>query len=153
MHNFGNSTWYSVFSFNIASMVSLWIFSRLLFIQSCEWYIYCKPPFSASACFQLSWIVKCLKFTETEGGSGNSLIVTGGINSLRPSDTIWRHRSGSGNGLLPDGTKPLPVNYTVKCHYNACHHHANASLTRSVLGSQTAPPCPHDHPRVAQHMG
>ena len=42
---------------------------------------------------------------------------------------------------------------TVKCHYNACHYNANASLTRSILGSQTAPPCPHDHPRVAQHMG
>ena len=37
---------------------------------------------------------------------------------------------------------------TVKCHYNA-----NASLTRSILGSQTTPTCPHDHPRVAQHMG
>ena len=37
---------------------------------------------------------------------------------------------------------------TVKCHYNA-----NASLTRSILGSQTAHTCPHDHPRVAQHMG
>ena len=43
--------------------------------------------------------------------------------------------------------------HTVKCHYNACHYNANASLTRSVLGSQTAPTCPHDHPRVAQHMG
>ena len=43
--------------------------------------------------------------------------------------------------------------YTVKCHYNACHYNANASLTRSSLGSQTAPTCPHDHPRVAQHMG
>ena len=42
---------------------------------------------------------------------------------------------------------------TVKCHYNACHYNANASLTRSILGSQTAPTCPHDHPRVAQHMG
>ena len=42
--------------------------------------------------------------------------------------------------------------YTVKCHYNACHYNANASLTRSILGSQTAPTCPHDHPRVAQHM-
>ena len=33
------------------------------------------------------------------------------FNSMWPSDTIWRHRSvntGSGNGLLPDGTKPLP---------------------------------------------
>ena len=33
------------------------------------------------------------------------------INSLWPSDTIWRHiwvNIGSGNGLLPDGTKPLP---------------------------------------------
>ena len=28
---------------------------------------------------------------------------------------------------------------TVKCHYNACHCNANASLTRSILGSQTAP--------------
>ena len=48
--------------------------------------------------------------------------------------------------------------YTVKCHYNACHYNschynANTSLTRSILGSQTAPTCPHDHPRVAQHMG
>ena len=32
-------------------------------------------------------------------------------------------------------------------------YNANASLTRSILGSQTAPTCPHDHPRVAQHMG
>ena len=45
------------------------------------------------------------------------------------------------------------VQGTVKCHYNACHYNANASLTRSSLGSQTAPTCPHDHPRVAQHMG
>ena len=29
--------------------------------------------------------------------------------------------------------------YTVKCHYNACHYNANASLTRSILGSETAP--------------
>ena len=43
--------------------------------------------------------------------------------------------------------------HTVKCHYNACHYNTNASLTRSILGSQTAPTCPHDHPRVAQHMG
>ena len=45
------------------------------------------------------------------------------------------------------------ISSTVKCHYNACHYNANASLTRSILGSQTAPTCPHDHPRVAQHMG
>ena len=31
---------------------------------------------------------------------------------------------------------------TVKCHYNACHYNANASLTRSILGSQTAPSWP-----------
>ena len=34
------------------------------------------------------------------------------VNSLGPSDAIWWHRSGqlgSGNGLLPDGTKPLPA--------------------------------------------
>ena len=42
---------------------------------------------------------------------------------------------------------------TVKCHYNTCHYDANASLTRSILGSQTSPTCPYDHPRVAQHMG
>ena len=34
------------------------------------------------------------------------------VNSLRPSDAIWRHRYGSTldqvDGLLPDGTKPLP---------------------------------------------
>ena len=33
------------------------------------------------------------------------------LNSLRPSDAIWRHiwvNIGSGNDLLPDGTKPLP---------------------------------------------
>ena len=29
------------------------------------------------------------------------------VNSLRPSDAIWIN-IGSGNGLLPDGTKPLP---------------------------------------------
>ena len=31
---------------------------------------------------------------------------------------------------------------TVKCHYNACHYNANASLTRSILGSQTKPSWP-----------
>ena len=34
------------------------------------------------------------------------------VNSLWPSDAIWRQEIwvniGSGNGLLPDGTKPLP---------------------------------------------
>ena len=34
------------------------------------------------------------------------------INSLGPSDTMWRQEIwvtiGSGNGLLPDGIKPLP---------------------------------------------
>ena len=54
-------------------------------------------------------------------------------------------------GLFGDRGHQGP--YTVKCHYNACHYNANASLTRSILGSQTAPTCPHDHPRVAQHMG
>ena len=59
------------------------------------------------------------------------------------------------NGPLFKGLKklsPTSLN-TVKCHYNACHYNANASLTRSILGSQTAPTCPHDNPRVAQHMG
>ena len=43
--------------------------------------------------------------------------------------------------------------YTVKHHYNARHYNANASLMQSILGSQIAPTCPHDHPQVAQHMG
>ena len=33
------------------------------------------------------------------------------VNSLWPSDAIWRQiwiNIGSGNGLVPDGTKPLP---------------------------------------------
>ena len=34
------------------------------------------------------------------------------FNSLLPNDTIWQHKFGvnigSGNGLLPEGTKPLP---------------------------------------------
>ena len=51
--------------------------------------------------------------------------------------------------MIPD----LTTRDTVKCHYNACHYNANASLTRSTLGPQTAPTCPHDHPRVAQHIG
>ena len=29
-------------------------------------------------------------------------------NSLWASDAIWWHRSGPGNGLLPDGTMQLP---------------------------------------------
>ena len=48
--------------------------------------------------------------------------------------TIWCHSA----------TKSIKMyneveNNTVKCHYNACHYNANASLTRSILGSQTAP--------------
>ena len=54
--------------------------------------------------------------------------------------------------ILSEASEPTDVHNTVKCHYNACHYNANASLTRSILGSQTAPTCPHDHPRVAQHM-
>ena len=34
------------------------------------------------------------------------------INPLAPSEAIWHHRNwvntGSGNGMMPDGTKPLP---------------------------------------------
>ena len=50
-------------------------------------------------------------------------------------------------------TKHLSHKQYSQCHYNVCHYNTNASLTRSILGSQTAPTCPHDHPRVAQHMG
>ena len=31
---------------------------------------------------------------------------------------------------------------TVKCLYNACHYNTNASLTLSIIGSQTMPTCP-----------
>ena len=44
--------------------------------------------------------------------SGNRVFTgTAGFNALRPSDTIWRQiwvNIGSGNGLMPDSTKPLP---------------------------------------------
>ena len=55
--------------------------------------------------------------------------------------------------LVPQKIFQNGFHSTVKCHYNACHYNANASLTRSILGSQTAPTCPHNHPQVAQHMG
>ena len=61
------------------------------------------------------------------------------------STVTWRVADIARNAMRSDNT--------VKCHYNACHYNANASLTRSILSSQTAPTCPHDHPRVAQHMG
>ena len=77
--------------------------------------------------------------------------------SKHPLSQDAKRRKGKGfrrtshikdGGLIYKG-----ITNTVKCHYNACHYNANASLTRSILGSQTAPTCPHDHPRVAQHMG
>ena len=67
------------------------------------------------------------------------------------SQSMLKKSPGNADGQT-DG-RTLPRHNTVKCHYNACHYNANASLTRSILGSQTAPTCPHDHPRVAQHMG
>ena len=42
------------------------------------------------------------------------------VNSLRSSDAIWQQiwvNIGSGNGLLPDGTKPLPDVSTIN-HLN-----------------------------------
>ena len=42
-------------------------------------------------------------------------------------------QSGQDNGVFCEFV------ITVKCHYNACHCNANASLTRSILGSQTPP--------------
>ena len=66
----------------------------------------------------------------------------------------WEHGEKGVTDRQTDGrTDGLNQSYTVKCHYNACHYNANASLTRSILGSQTAPTCPHDHPIVTQHMG
>ena len=66
---------------------------------------------------------------------------------------VWNFPAFSLTAGHPENVVLLYTQNTVKCHYNACHYNANASLTRSSLGSQTAPTCPHDHPRVAQHMG
>ena len=81
-------------------------------------------------------------------------IVDGNMNELdeEANESHDGKTDGCGNGDLLELCN-LKYTYTVKCHYNACHYNANASLTRSILGSQTAPTCPHDHPRVAQHMG
>ena len=68
----------------------------------------------------------------------------------------WWPSSGTSKRHCPTYEGYVLCN-TVKCHYNACHYNANASLTRSILGSQTAPTSWHalmnDRPRVAQHMG
>ena len=43
------------------------------------------------------------------------------VNSLWPCDTIWRQicvNIGSGNGLLPDGTKPLPEPMLTDHHWS-----------------------------------
>ena len=65
----------------------------------------------------------------------------------RLMETFWNSDSKYLGSIM------MKIICTVKFHYNACHYNANASLTRSILGSQTASTCPHDHPRVAQHMG
>ena len=48
----------------------------------------------------------------------HGLFMTGAsVDSLWPTDNQWRQRSGSilgsGNGLLPDGTKPSPVPMSI----------------------------------------
>ena len=48
-------------------------------------------------------------------------------------------QSQSAFPFLKYGYQKFDLENTVKCHYNACHYNANASLTRSILGSQTAP--------------
>ena len=70
------------------------------------------------------------------------------VNSLWPSDTIWRQRSWStlaqGNGLLPDGTKPLPepmltyhqlgrVAFTWVQFYKRCLSHQSLKLAWKLL--------------------
>ena len=71
-------------------------------------------------------------------------------NKMSLGRLMARHLVGTKS--LSTQWQPSSLTHTVKCHNNACHYNANASLTWSILGSQTAPPCPHDHPRVAQHM-
>ena len=57
------------------------------------------------------------------------------------SHAIWFHHIVCGLIHFSYGLSSILLN-TVKCHYNACHYNANASLTRSILGSQTAPSWP-----------
>ena len=53
---------------------------------------------------------------------------------------FWRHLHSSAGWFCVCNTAWSGSQVsTVKCHYNACHCNANASLTRSILGSQTAP--------------
>ena len=57
---------------------------------------------------EMSLKITFLKLVTSPGG--NELMassVLSVVNSLWPSDTILVN-TGSGNGLLPDGTKPLP---------------------------------------------
>ena len=81
-----------------------------------------------------------------------------GINSLSPGWCIKSFENFIWNDIFSSISSvklhlfSFVDGHTVKCHYNACHYNANASLTRSILGSQTAPTCPHNHPQVAQHM-
>ena len=65
----------------------------------------------------------------------------------------WHLYLESNKDLIYLKSSLISASYTVKCHCNAFHYNTNASLTRLILGSQTMPTCPHDHPRVAQHMG
>ena len=64
----------------------------------------------------------------------------------RPSMNIWPSTGVTTCRINFNFTDTIhvvhPIHYTVKRHYNACHYNANASLTRSILGSQTAPSWP-----------
>ena len=65
--------------------------------------------------------------------STKSRPVCSGINSVWPSDTIWWQvwvSIGSGNGLLPDGTKPLPEPMLTNDQLDAA---AQPSITKIVF--------------------
>ena len=55
------------------------------------------------------------------------------------TDAYWHHQSLNEINTTSIWWPNIIPPCTVKCHYNACHYNANASLTRSILGSQIAP--------------
>ena len=69
------------------------------------------------------------------------------VNSLWPSDTIWREiwvNIGSGNVLLPDGTKPLPepkltdhqwspVTFILGQFHKSCLNHQSLNLLKNYI--------------------
>ena len=75
---------------------------------------------------------------------------SGSIREMKAIFIPLLNEVGSGYSILDSDCQSVCSSVdTVKCHYNVCHYNVNASLTRSILGSQTVPSWPSP---VAQHM-